>query len=315
MVGRPLNVGKIFGIRLTVNWSLILLVAAVSLFLAFRSGNILLGALVGVLSLGALFASVLAHELGHSLVAQRLGVRIAEIELHFFGGAAKMTSMPRTARHEILIAGAGPLVSFVLAGLFAVLAWALPTSSLLSSLATINFMLGAFNLLPALPMDGGRILRAFLAQRSGYLRGTEQAITVARVATVGLGVVAIVSGNFFLLGLSVFLWLLGTQELRLARLVQSGYAGLGTNDGADWRQQGPQQIEVYDREGRLIGLAPGGAVTRPPQGTPRGASAFDNGPRVNPQSAPRASSRDYASAPRRVFVRQGSGRVTFVTSS
>ncbi len=250
MFGRPIRIGRLFGIDITVSWTTLIVVLLISYSMASRSGRGVSGAVLGVAYSVLLFASILLHELGHSLVAKRLGVEIAEIELHFFGGAAKMLSMPKSPRDEILISAAGPAVSFVLSGLaFLVLLFSpllgLSEGSFLIHLAGLLFManlfLGIFNLLPALPMDGGRILRAALSSRYGSLRATRISVTVARVIAIGLAVFGLVTRQWFLVVLTVFIWMLGTRELRLDEMMHGRGAGL----------------EVFDRFGRPVGTAPG----------------------------------------------------------
>lgn len=332
MLGKSLRIGKILGIDLTVSWSFIALVGALSLYLAFRSDNFLLGLVSGLVSLTLVFASVLVHELGHSVVARRLGVRIAEIELHFFGGAAKMLTMPRTPRDEMLIAGAGPLTSFILAGLFLLGALVLPDGlGLLRGVAAVNLVLGAFNLIPALPTDGGRILRAALTPRFGGLEATRLAVKVSRVATIGLAIWALIPpANLFAVGVAVFLWMLATRELQIAEaLHRAGRYGFGPMGRGDNAGRGVPYVEVFDRDGRYLGSAPGGVVPsqsdragdrRAPDSRPSG-SPDETGwqwkrpdlfsrPEVDrrPGPAPRA-------AVRFVTIRDGGGRVWVVTAN
>ena len=195
---------RAFGIDVEAHWSLLL-----ALLLFSWSSSLALAL--------AVFASVLVHEFGHSLVAQRLGVRIAGIELHFFGGVAKMVDLPDSPRDEIVIAAAGPLTSFVLAllsywfGLY----WQSP---LLLTLASVNLVLAIFNLLPALPMDGGRIFRAALQTRLGGYRATQIAARVARGLAVAMGLYGLYAGMFMLPVLAVLLWVMSGQELAYAEL-------------------------------------------------------------------------------------------------
>lgn len=164
------------------------------------------GALFGVLLVLCLFACVVLHELGHGLVAQRFGVTVREIVLLPIGGVARLLSEPKKPLHELLIAVAGPLVNVVIAGvLFAVLRSAgIPvhdlsalqkqdlttpsTSSLLVLLLGGNALLATFNMLPALPMDGGRVLRALLSFFVGQVRATNIAAGVAQVLALGLAI-------------------------------------------------------------------------------------------------------------------------------
>jgi stage IV sporulation protein FB len=231
------SLGKIFGIPIQARFSFLLLLG---LFLIWHG-------LGGVVLLLALFASVLLHELGHALVARRLKVPILGIDLHFFGGAAKLSRMPEKPSHEIAIAVAGPAVSFLLA-LGAFLVFRATGYRPIAQLAAINLVLGAFNLLPALPMDGGRILRALLARKLGRLRATEIAVKVARISAVGLGVLGLWVGNFFLVALAVMLWVMAGVELRAAQLWsyarQMGFATEGASEG---------EVEVLDRDLRPVG--------------------------------------------------------------
>src|SRR5262245_64037663 len=146
------RLGAVLGFPVELNLSFLLLLALV--WFAF-------GGAIGVALVLLVFGSVLLHELGHAVVARRLGVHVAGIELSFFGGAAKMVQLPRTATHELLIAAAGPVVSLVLGGIGLGLG-ALTHSTFFAWLGWTNFIIAAFNLIPALPMDGGRILRALL---------------------------------------------------------------------------------------------------------------------------------------------------------
>jgi len=172
------KIATLFGIPIRLHWSLLAFLGLVALW-----G----GGLAGLLLTGAVFFSVVLHELGHALVARRKGMPIADISLYPFGGMARLLGVPRTTGDEILVAAAGPAVSLLLALAFAGLA-ALSQVEVLRRLAEVNGMLAVFNLLPALPMDGGRILRAWLARRRGFYRATRLAARVARVLAIGLGV-------------------------------------------------------------------------------------------------------------------------------
>lgn len=184
------RIGRLFGFPIRVHVSLLIFLGFVLL-----SG----GGMRGLVLMVAVFASVVLHELGHALVARSRGLPIVDISLYPFGGMARMAAPPRTTRDEILMAAAGPAVSLGLGLLLGALAWLTrnPTAWLL---AEINLLLGAFNLLPALPMDGGRVLRAVLARRRGFYRATALAARVARWLALGLAVAGfVVSWWFFVL--------------------------------------------------------------------------------------------------------------------
>jgi Zn-dependent protease len=198
--------GRVSGIPIRVRWSFLFLLG----FAFFAAGGV-----AGVFAVLVAFASVVLHELGHATVARRLGVRIGGIDLHFFGGAAQMIDTPRSARDEMLIAAAGPAVSLALAAVGLGLGGALALP-FLAMVGWINLVLGLFNLVPALPMDGGRILRAALSLRLGYVRATHLAVAVARVFLVAFAVVGIAAGSLQLVVLAVVLWLMTTAEKRRA---------------------------------------------------------------------------------------------------
>lgn len=201
------RLGQLFCFPVEINLSFLILLAVA--FFAY-------GGLAGVLVMGLVFGSVVLHELGHALVARRLGVQVSGIELSFFGGAAKMIQMPRTPDHEIAIAAAGPAVSLMLGGVGFGLGM-LTNVSLFTMIGGINLILAAFNLIPALPMDGGRILRAILARRMSFTRATDISVHVARVAAIAFGVIGLVVGPLQLLLLAPLLWIMGTREREMAR--------------------------------------------------------------------------------------------------
>jgi Zn-dependent protease len=206
---RSYRVGSLLGFPIELNLSFLFVLGLFILWM---------GPVTGLLLVLILFTSVLLHELGHALMARHLHVQIAGIELHFFGGAAKMTSQPRTAHDEVAIAAAGPAVSFALGGL-GFMVDALIGSSFFQTFGWINIILGSFNMIPALPMDGGRIFRALLTRKMTFLRATEVSVTVTRGFALLLGLYGLVTGHFLLSLLAVLLWLMASAELRMARTV------------------------------------------------------------------------------------------------
>ncbi len=198
-----LRLGSVSGIDIRVHFTFALMLVLFAAQLAEPHGS--RGALFGVLLVVCLFTCVVLHELGHGLVAQRLGVAVREIVLLPIGGVARLLSEPKKPLHELLIAVAGPLVNVVIAlGLFVALrgkgplptfdaadlqrqALATPNvHSLLVLLFYGNVMLAVFNMVPALPMDGGRVLRALLSFFVGQVRATNIAAGLAQVLAVGL---------------------------------------------------------------------------------------------------------------------------------
>jgi Zn-dependent protease len=177
----------------------------------------------GLLVALGLFLGVLLHELGHAFTARAFGARVSSITLTFFGGISEIPSMPRPGWKEALVAGVGPGVSLVLAGL-AYLGNQLVNGLIhpeldlaLRLLAGINLMLAAFNLLPAFPLDGGRVLRSLLTRSVGRLRATEIAARVGQGLAVLLGLLA-VFGNLYLLVIAFLIWMMADAELRAERM-------------------------------------------------------------------------------------------------
>jgi stage IV sporulation protein FB len=239
------RLGTVLGFPVDINLSFLLLLGIV--LISF-------GGLLGVFVLCLAFASILIHELGHALVARQLGVRVSGIELGFFGGAAKMVQLPRTANHELAIAAAGPAVSLMLGGAGLGLG-ALLHAPLLGMIGWINLVLAGFNLIPALPMDGGRILRALLTRRMDFVRATDVAAQVARVTAVVFGVLGLAGAAYQLLFLAPLLWIMAGREQVLARMMAEQYAY--TRDGyvartPHYRPAEPRRFTIRQRGGRLV---------------------------------------------------------------
>ena len=162
---------------------------------------------IGIASAIILFASILVHELSHSYIAKKNGLPIARITLFFFGGVSEMTEEPQDAGLEVRMAAAGPLMSFLIAGVLGAL-WYLAESAhapvaiiaTLGYAALINGVLGAFNLLPAFPLDGGRVLRGSIWKRSNnFVGATRSATRVSEVISLLMmfgGVAFIIFGDF-----------------------------------------------------------------------------------------------------------------------
>jgi Zn-dependent protease/predicted transcriptional regulator len=199
---------------------------------------------LSVAAMLSLFASLILHELAHSLVARRFGLRVGSITLFLFGGVAELDEEPASARSEVLIALAGPAASLALAALF----WSAtrmdgagdlsPTlRALLGYLAGVNLVLAVFNLLPAFPMDGGRVLRATLWSRSGDLVGsTRIAVRVAAIvayALIALGILSILSpagaGGFWFVLIGIYL-LMAAQTTYMHLMMRAALKGRTVRD-------------------------------------------------------------------------------------
>ena len=215
------KLGKIAGIDVHIHWTFILLPAFIALS-TIASGAGLAAATAGVVLVLAVFGCVVLHELGHALAARRYGIGTHDITLLPIGGVARLERIPEKPSQEIAVALAGPAVNvaiaaalwFALVGLGGMTAW-LPAlaigGSFMAQLLWINIVLVLFNLLPAFPMDGGRVLRASLAMRMPRARATRLAARVAQVMAVGFGIMGLF-GNPMLILIAVFVFMAARAE-------------------------------------------------------------------------------------------------------
>lgn len=235
------RVGQVAGIDLHIHATFLFLLGWVGLsqyFIRHHPGD----ALNGLIFIGALFFIVILHELGHALAARRYGIETHDITLYPFGGVARLDHVPEKPSQEFVVALAGPAVNLLLAGFFlALLHWADALAALTNpaavgrpfvvQLLAVNVGMGLFNLLPAFPMDGGRVLRAFLALRINYVRATRVAAGIGQ----GVAVVFALIGLFFmffrvtgfpvdnrspvfLVLIAGFVWLSAAEEAEMVKL-------------------------------------------------------------------------------------------------
>src|SRR5512139_325903 len=182
------KIGEFAGIGVYMHATFLLRLGWVG-FVHWQDGQNLGAVVSGLAFVLALFACVVAHEYGHALTARRYGIKTREITLLPIGGVARLERMPDDPRQELWVALAGPAVNVVIAGVL--FAWLLVTGGLvplsqvavergsfLERLMIVNVFLAGFNMLPAFPMDGGRVLRAVLATRMEYTRATHVAANV-----------------------------------------------------------------------------------------------------------------------------------------
>ncbi len=173
-----------------------------------------------------LFVCVLLHELGHSLVAKRYGVEISDITLFLIGGVSSMEEMPKEPAKEARMAFAGPLVSFIIGIVLLLINFILvsfigsyggtPVYRSVQILGSINIVLGLFNMLPAFPMDGGRVLRALFAMKMGYVEATHTAATVGKMFAFLMALLGLLSNpwNPWLILIAVFVYMGASGEDR-----------------------------------------------------------------------------------------------------
>ena len=202
------------------------------------------GAITGLLLEIGLLLSIVLHELGHSAVAMRKGCRVREINLTCLGGAAVMERIPTRPLDEFLMAIAGPMVSLVI-GLTAFFGGAyLPLPefgqggpNIVQVIGWVNFILLGFNLLPSFPMDGGRILRAFLTPKLGRLRATAVAARLGRIMAVLFGIYGFLNSNWFLVFIAFFVYVAAGNEYRYVQMQEAAkQGGFRFSDGPDGQE-------------------------------------------------------------------------------
>jgi Zn-dependent protease len=240
MLGWSLNLFRVRGIQLSVHWSFFLLLTWVAyegwvLGAEADPGSAWLGMAWYVSVFVAFFGCVVLHEFGHSFTAMHYGIGVRRILLMPIGGMAEFESIPREPSRELLITLAGPAVNFVIAGLLWLLVdystgpdFPATLTGISQLLLHANLVMGCFNLLPAFPMDGGRILRAALASRFPYLRATEIAAKIGKlVCLAGIGF-GIWQAWWMLVVLFTFIFVAGELEYRALRRREI--------DDARWRE-------------------------------------------------------------------------------
>lgn len=223
---------RIRGIEVKVHLTFLLILVWAAYRWGISQGGGLEGALFGVVVTLLLFACVTLHELGHSFQALRFGIPVKDITLWPFGGLAQIERIPEDPKQELRIAIAGPAVSLAIALILILVSRVLHVQGwmgvdrlyqalgnvswqgLLAYLVTANLVLALFNLLPAFPMDGGRVLRAFLAMRMDYRRATKLAIGIGQTLAWALGLWGFVSGSYTLIFVAIFVYMAAGQEGR-----------------------------------------------------------------------------------------------------
>jgi len=221
------KIGRFAGIDVYIHATFLLLIAFFG-FSYWQQTRTVSGTLEGIAFLLALFLSVVLHEYGHALTARRYGIKTADITLLPIGGVARLERMPDKPIQELWVALAGPAVNVVIAAvLFVYLVvtntfvpltgMTLTGGPFIERLLSVNLTLVLFNLLPAFPMDGGRVLRALLALRLDYVRATQIAATIGQGMAFLFGIVGLFS-NPFLLFIAFFVWIGAQQEASMVQM-------------------------------------------------------------------------------------------------
>jgi len=216
--------GSVSGIGLFVHWTFLVMLAGIFGFYVYQGLTIMV-ALMGVGLILAVFGCVVLHELGHAFMAKHYGIPTLDITMYPVGGVARLQRMPREPMQEFMIAVAGPAVNLGIAGVLYVvnLAMGSPTSmaeamtpqgNLLTMLMWVNLALVVFNLLPAFPMDGGRVLRAALATQMDYRNATHTASLIGQGMAFLFAIYGIFTGLWTLPFVAIFVFMAARQEVQ-----------------------------------------------------------------------------------------------------
>lgn len=229
-MGWSLPIGSVKGTEIRIHVTFLLFLAWIGLTAFARGGQA--AALGSVLYIVLLFLCVLLHEFGHVFAARRYGVQTPDITLLPIGGVARLERIPEEPAQELVVALAGPAVNVAIAALLYIATGGLshgseeglqvanPGVSLMERLFWVNLFLVGFNLIPAFPMDGGRVLRALLASRLGYARGTRIAAGVGQAVAFGLGLLGLLGGNALLIFIALFVYLGAASESHAVQMRQ-----------------------------------------------------------------------------------------------
>ena len=294
------RLGKIAGIPVNVHWTFLILIGWVLIDSWSRSQDPLT-ALAGVMFIVIVFGCIVLHELGHALVARRFGIKTSDITLLPIGGVARLERMPDRPTQELQVALAGPAVNVVIAAvLYFVVGVGFPEatndaqklvrSQFAQSILAFNVIVVVFNLLPAFPMDGGRVLRSLLAMRLPYARATRLAASIGQFMAIMFGLAGLSVQNPFLLLIALFVWIGAESEavmveervmlkdVSVRKSMVTEYHTVGLDDtlghAAELLLSGSQQdFPVVTREGSefagvltrsdlMAGLARGGPEAR-----------------------------------------------------
>jgi Zn-dependent protease/CBS domain-containing protein len=279
-MGWSWRIGRIAGINVFVHFTFLILLGWVG-FTYYEVHQSVAEALMGVLFILLLFCIIVLHELGHALAARRYGIGTRDITLLPIGGVARLERMPEDPWQELVVALAGPAVNVVLAGLlFGILLLGQGLAPLhraidvggpiLAQLLVVNIFLALFNLLPAFPMDGGRVLRALLAMRMNYVKATQVAATIGQAMALLFGLGGLLIGNPFLVFVALFVWMGAAGEAAMVQM-RSALAGIPVSqvmvtdirtlspsdplgEAADYMLSGFQQDFPVVEDGRLVGV-------------------------------------------------------------
>ena len=273
------KLGTFAGIDVFVHATFLLLIGWIGYSYWLRYGTIA-KVVEGILFILALFVCVVLHEYGHALTARRYGIKTRDITLYPIGGVARLERLPDKPIEELWVALMGPAVNVVIAALLFVYLYlsgglvpitdlTVASGSFLARLMAVNVSLVLFNLIPAFPMDGGRVLRALLAMRMDYVRATQIAANIGQGLAFLFGLIGLFN-NPFLLFIAFFVWIGASQEASMVQMrnsisgipvthaMQTRFETLAPTDHlarvVDLILAGSQQDFPVVQDGRFIGI-------------------------------------------------------------
>lgn len=281
VMAMSLKLGRILGIDVYIHATFWLLLAFVG-FSDYSRTHDVMGAVAGMVFILALFVCVVLHEYGHALTARRYGIQTRDITVLPIGGLARLERMPSDPRQELVVALAGPAVNVIIALLLGIYLAAtggfvqsaesaVVSGGFVQRLFSVNIMLVVFNLLPAFPMDGGRVLRAVLAMRMPYNRATQIAANIGQTMAFLFAIVGFMTGAITLLLIAFFVWTGAAQEAN-ATQARTAFAGVPVASAmiTEFHAVSPhdtlglmtqmilhsaqQDFPVLDGQGELVGL-------------------------------------------------------------
>jgi Zn-dependent protease/CBS domain-containing protein len=259
---------KVKGIDIKVHLTFVLILIWAAYRWSVSTGEGVQGAVFGIVATLLLFLSVTLHELGHSFQALKYGVKVRDITLMPMGGLAQMEEIPEDPNKELRIALAGPLVNFGIAALLIGIGALLDArallplnelyaslgsvswSGLLVYLTTANLILGLFNLVPAFPMDGGRVLRALLAKKMNHAKATKIAAQIGQGFALMMGLWGFMSGSWTLVIIAIFVWMGAGQENQGAQVKHT----LGETTVGQVMTRSPHTLKVNDPLSKAVEL-------------------------------------------------------------
>lgn len=273
------KIAKVAGIEVRIHLTFLLLLAFIGISYYQIGGRD--AAIEGVGFILLIFLCVLLHEFGHAIAAKAFGIETPDITLLPIGGVARLQRMPEKPSQELIVAIAGPLVNVVIAGvLFLILGFRLdfsgaanlgdPSGSLMAKVAAVNVMLVLFNLIPAFPMDGGRVLRSLLAMTMGHAQATQIAARIGQGLAFVFGFVGLFY-NPLLIFIALFVYLGASSENAMAQMKEAStgvrvadamvteLVSLGDTDTIDdaieaLLRTSQQEFPVLDGDGRVLGI-------------------------------------------------------------